>query len=476
MTLDVELKHLIANQWVGESGARTTPVHEPTTGTKIDDGPVASAALVDQAAQAAVEAFATWGRTTPQQRGEYLLALADTLASNSERFAQLESRNVGKPIAYAREEMPLLTDLLRYYAGVARVTEGGTAGEYTPGSTSMVRREPIGPIGLITPWNYPVLELVYKVAPALAAGDTIVLKPSELTPCSSVLFAELAAAILPAGVLNIVLGDAETGQAIVDNPALRMISLTGDVSTGKKVAAAASAGLKRVALELGGKAPVLVFDDTDTDATACELAAAGMANSGQDCTAACRVIVHEHIYDAFLAAYVAAIEALKVGPASDSATQVGPLVSRKQRDRAAGFVERAKAAGATVRTGGTVPDVPGFYYPPTVVTDVEQHAEIIQNEVFGPVVTVQKAPDDDRMLALANDVPYGLSASIWTKDLGRTLRFTRALNFGTVWVNQHLTVLAEMPFGGFGASGYGKELSTRSLDDYSRIKHVMIRA
>ena len=470
-----DLKHFIGNRWRAGAGARTIAVFEPGTGQKLADQPVASAATVGEAARAAQDAFATWGQATPRQRSEHLLALAEVVAQHAERFAVLESRDVGKPIEHARAEMPFVADLLRYYAGAARFSEGGTAGEYAAGSTSMVRREPIGPVGLITPWNYPFMEAVFKVAPALAAGNTIVLKPSELTPLTTVLLAQLAADILPPGVLNVVLGDAETGQAIVDHPAIEMVSLTGDVSTGKKVAAAAALTLKRVTLELGGKAPVLVFDDTDVNTTARDLAAAGMVNAGQDCTAACRLIVHEAVYDAFLAAYVREIEALKVGVPGDTATQVGPLVSLRQRDRAAGFVERAQAAGATVRTGGTIPGMPGYYYAPTVITDVDQAAEIVQKEVFGPVVTVQHAAGDDGMLAMANDVSYGLSASIWTTDVARTLRFTRALNFGTVWVNQHLLTLAEMPFGGFGGSGYGKELSASSLDDYSRLKHVMIR-
>jgi betaine-aldehyde dehydrogenase len=422
-----------------------------------------------------VAALPAWGGSIPQERARCLLELANELERNAEELALLESADVGKPIAAAREELPLIVDTLRFFAGAARVSHGGTAGEYSPGSTSYLRREPVGVVGQIAPWNYPLLEAVWKIAPALAAGNTVVLKPSEVTPLTTIRLGQLAEAILPEGVLNIVLGDRRTGEAIVAHPDVAMVSLTGAVATGMKVAATAAQGLKRVHLELGGKAPVLVCDDVDVDAVVPELVAAGFVNSGQDCTAACRLLVAESIYERFVDAYVQAATALVVGDPADEATDLGPVVSETQLERVSAFVERARQAGAAVRCGGNRLARPGFYYAPTVITDVAQDAEIVQNEVFGPVVTIQRAASDDEMLRMANDVAYGLSASVWTNGLERAQTFTSGLAFGTVWVNQHLLTVAEMPFGGFGRSGYGKEMSIHALDDYSRLKHVMVK-
>ncbi|MCA4134828.1 aminobutyraldehyde dehydrogenase [Arthrobacter sp. M4] len=467
-----ELAHFIGGEWVPSHGVFT--LTDPNTAELTGSSPVADSDTVDRAVKAARAAFEEWRRTTPRERGEYLNRLADRIDEASEQLAQLESWNVGKPISNAREEIPLLVDLLRFYAGAARLGENTAAGEYERGMTSIVLREPVGVVGLIAPWNYPLLEAVWKIGPALAAGNTVVLKPSELTPYTTVVLAKLAASVLPAGVLNVVLGDGMTGAAIVDHPGIEMVSLTGDGGTGKKIAAAASNTLKRVHLELGGKAPVLVFDDSDVEYASEYLAMAGFTNTGQDCTAACRVIVHDSVYESFMEKYVANVRRLRVGDPADPETQVGPLVSERQLERVLGFLERAGETSARVLTGGSRVDRPGFFIEPTVLVDVNQDDEVVQKEVFGPVVTVQRAASEEEMLRLANDVNYGLSASIWTRDLSRTIRLTKDLSFGTVWVNGHLTTVAEMPFGGFGQSGYGKELSGRSMDEYSQVKHVMI--
>lgn len=471
---DLQLRHFVAGKWLDGAGQDAFPIIDPSTGVEISRAPIAPPELVDQAVTAAREAFTEWRLTTPKERAQLLLKLADAVERSSEEFARLESRNVGKPISNATEEIPLIVDLIRFYAGAVRVSEGTATGEYERGSTSLVLRQPIGVVGLITPWNYPLLEAIWKVGPALAAGNTLVLKPSEITPASTVLLAKLAADIFPAGVFNVVLGDGSTGAAIVDHPGIGMVSLTGDTGTGKKIATGAAESLKRVHLELGGKAPVLVFDDADVSHAAEQLSLAAFANSGQDCTAACRIIVHEKVYDAFLEYFLTQVDKVLVGEPADPDTQIGPVVSERQLERVLGFLERAKGTSAQIRMGGERMNRPGFYFPLTVVTDVDQDHELVQREVFGPVVTIQKASSDDEMLAFANGVPYGLSASIWTTNLKRTMQFMRDLNFGTVWVNGHLSTVPEMPFGGFGESGYGKELSAHSIDEYSQLKHVMI--
>ncbi|WP_029113767.1 aldehyde dehydrogenase family protein [Mycobacterium sp. URHB0044] len=451
----------------------TFEVVNPADGTSLAVLPMDTD--IDAAVAAAAAALPAWSALTPGERSSYLLQIADRLEEYGDELAELESRNVGKPLSHAREEISPSADAMRWAAGAARSAHGLNAGEYAPGILSYALREPIGVVGLITPWNFPLLEAIFKLAPALAAGNTVVLKPSELTPLTTIRFAELVADILPTGVLTVVLGDGRVGATLVSHPGVGLVSLTGDVSTGMKVAANAASGLKRVHLELGGKAPVLVFDDADLEATVAALVACGFGNAGQDCCAACRVIVSDAVYDDFVDAYVRRIANVVVGDPSDDATVMGPVVSAKQLERVIGFVDRARADGATVRCGGARVDRDGYFYAPTVITDVDQSSEIIQKEVFGPVVTIQRAADDDQMLQMANDVVYGLAASIWTKDLDRTQRMTAALAFGTVWVNHHQNTVPEMPFGGYGHSGYGKTLSSISLDDFSNVKHVMVK-
>jgi 1-pyrroline dehydrogenase len=468
-------QQFIGGEFVDAADGRTADVINPASDAVIANVPASSGEDVNRAVEAAATAFETWKKSTPQDRSLLMLKIADALEANADGLGRLESANAGKPVGAAIDEIGVCADLFRFFAGAARVMDGLAANEFVAGHTSIIRRDPIGVVASIAPWNYPLYMASWKLGPALATGNTVVLKPSARTPLSALAFAELLSGILPAGVVNVLSGSgADIGDALVSHPTVRMVSITGDTMTGKRVARLAAETVKRLHLELGGKAPVIVFDDADVDLAAQTLRFAGYWNSGQDCTAATRVIAGPKVYDRFVSALADQVRSIKWGdPAEGDDIEMGSLIAQAHADKVQGMVDRARA-GAEIVVGGVRPDRAGSYYAPTVIAGPDQKSEIIQDEIFGPVVTVQRFSDEEQAVKWANDTPFGLASSIFTTDIGKAMRVAKALEFGHVWINEHFTLASETPHGGVKQSGYGKDGSKYALEDYTFVKHVMI--